>query len=185
MPATIARKAMSAILDFYRGTGGNGSGWRMDEVLSWSDAELEVVHDYIQWLFPLPEKSMANPFAPEIDKPTIAAFHKDAALQEALRSSLRRMLAFYGFAFEGDAIVPAPDYSARASNWLTPGNHNHLRLTRMLRSLRVLGLEAEARALWQALQVVYASDAGKQSISERTYKFWTRAATEEMKVSTH
>jgi len=172
---------MSAILDFYRGTGANGSGWRMDEVLAWSDAELEADHEYIQWLFPLPEKSMANPWAPVLDKPTIASFHNDASLKEALRGSFIRLLAFYGFDFAGDAVVPASDFAAKASNWLTPSNHNHLRLTRMMRSLRVLGLETEAQALWQALRVVYAGEAGQMSISERTYKFWTRAATEAMK----
>jgi hypothetical protein len=36
--------------------------------------------------------------------------------------------------------------------------------------------------LWMALQAVYATDAGRGSISERTYKFWTRAATEMPKV---
>jgi hypothetical protein len=174
---------MSAILDFYRGTGGNASGWRIGEVLSWSDNELEDVHDYIQWLFPLPEKSMANPWAPVLDKPTIAAFHRETHLQDTLRDSLHRMLAFYGFAYEGDAIVPGIDFAARAANWLTPSNHNHLRLTRMLRSLRILGLETEAQALWKVLQSVYASDAGQRSISERTWKFWTRAATEELKIS--
>lgn len=169
---------MSAILDFYRGTGGTSTGWRMDEILAWPDTEIEGVHDFIQWLFPLPEKSMANPFAPVLDKPTISAFHHEAKLQEALRTSLGRMLTFYGFVPQGNAIVPAADYESRAKNWLTPANHNHLRLTRMIRSLRVLGLESEAQALWKALQDVYASDEGKNSISERTYKFWTRAATE-------
>jgi hypothetical protein len=169
---------MSAILDFYRGTGGTSTGWRIDEILAWPDSEIEGVHDFIQWLFPLPEKSMANPFAPVLDKPTITAFHHDAKLQETLRTALARMLTFYGFVPQGDAIVAARDYETRASNWLTPANHNHLRLTRMMRSLRVLGLASEAQALWHALETVYASEAGKNSISERTYKFWTRAATE-------
>ena len=124
---------------------------------------------------------MANPFAPVLDKPTITAFHHDAKLQETLRTALARMLTFYGFVPEADAIVPARDYESRAANWLTPANHNHLRLTRMIRSLRVLGLETEAQALWHALEAVYASDAGKNAVSERTYKFWTRAATEPAK----
>jgi hypothetical protein len=159
---------MSAILDFYRGTGTDGNGWRIDEVLSWTDTELEDVHDYIQWLFPLPEKSMANPWAPVLDKPTIHAFHNEARLQDALR----------GLKFAEKAIEPAFNFETRAASWLTPANHNHLRLTRMLRSLRILGLEDEAQALWSALKTVHATEAGKNSISERTWNFWTRAATE-------
>ena len=172
---------MSAILDFYRGTGGNAGGWRIDEILAWPDSELEDVHDFIQWLFPLPEKSMANPWAPVLDKPTIAAFHNEVKLQDALRASLLRMLEFYGFEMKDGAIVPAEDFEERARNWLTPANHNHLRLTRMIRSLRVLGLEEEGIALWEALDAIYATDAGRNTVSERTYKFWTRAGTETFK----
>ena len=174
---------MSAILDFYKGTGGNASGWRIDEVLAWGDEELEDVHDYIQWLFPLPERSMANPFAPVLDARTIAAFHGDEKLRLKLREALDRMLEFYGLEWQGEVIAPGARFSKRASNWLTAGNHNHLRLTRMIRSLRVLGLEGDGQALWHALKQVHASEAGRASISERTFNFWTRATTSTVKGS--
>lgn len=169
---------MSAILDFYRGTGGNGNGWRIDEVLEWSDEQMEDDHEYIQWLFPLPEKSMAVPWSPVLDKATINAFQNDPKLQAALRTSFHRMLGFYGFAVQDGSVIQSAEFEERSADWLRPANHNHLRLTRILRSLRVLGLEVEAQALWVALQSVYESDRGRNSISERTYKFWTRAATE-------
>ena len=169
---------MSAILDFYKGSGGNSGGWRLHEILEWSDDELEEVHDFIQWLFPLPEHSQANPYAPLLDPATIQAFHNDEKLKRELRNALDRMLLFYGFVRHQDSIFEGEQFRVRAANWLTPGNHNHLRLTRMIRSLRILGLEAEAQALWKALQAVYQSDEGTNSISQRTYNFWTRAATE-------
>ena len=173
---------MSAILDFYKGTGGNSGGWRLHEILEWPDAELEDVHDFIQWLFPLPERSQANPFAPVLDQPTIMAFHNDEKLRRELRASLDRMLLFYGFVRHGDAVFQGEHFAARAVNWLTPGNHNHLRLTRIIRSLRILGLETEAQALWQALQTVFQTEEGGNSISQRTYNFWIRAATEAPKL---
>ena len=173
---------MSAILDFYKGSGGNSGGWRLQEILEWSDEELEEVHDFIQWLFPLPEHSQANPYAPLLDPATISAFHNDEKLRRELRSSLDRMLLFYGFTRHQDSIFEGEHFRTRAANWLTPGNHNHLRLTRMIRSLRILGLEVEAQALWKALQTVYQSEEGANSISQRTYNFWTRAATEAPKL---
>jgi hypothetical protein len=100
-----------------------------------------MVHDYIQWIFPLPERSGASPWAPVLDAATIAAIRNDAEMQGRLRAAFERMLAFYGFALEGDAVVEGPRFVAASRNWLHAGNHNHLRLTRMLRSLRVLGLE--------------------------------------------
>jgi hypothetical protein len=58
-------------------------------------------------------------------------------------------------------------------------NHDHLRLTRMLRSLRVLGLEREATGLWEALRALYEreSAAGRRTITPETFAFWRKAAT--------
>jgi hypothetical protein len=171
---------MSAITEFFEGRGRDGSGRTLEEILRWSDGRLEDVHDYIQWLFPLPERSGANPWAPVLDAEDIAAFHRDAALRERLREGFDRMLAFYGLTRRDGEIVPTAGFEQHARHWLTPGNHNHLRLTRILRSLRVLGLEEEAQRLWKALETIHGREAGagRYSITERTFAFWRRAATE-------
>ena len=57
---------------FFAG-GADDDGRTFDEILGWDDARLEMVHDYIQWIFPLPERSGANPWAPVLDAATIAA----------------------------------------------------------------------------------------------------------------
>jgi opioid growth factor receptor-like protein len=123
-------------------------GRTFDEILGWDDARLEMVHDYIQWIFPLPERSGANPWAPVLDAEGMAAIRGSTEMRGRLRAAFERMLAFYGFALEGDAVVQGLRFAAASRNWLHAGNHNHLRLTRMLRSLRVLRLEREAAALW-------------------------------------
>ena len=154
-------------------------GRTFDEILGWDDARLEMVHDYIQWIFPLPERSGANPWAPVLDATTIAEIRGNVQMQGRLRAAFLRMLAFYGFALEGERVAEDPRFAAAARNWLRAGNHNHLRLTRMLRSLRVLGLEHEAAALWEALRSVYEreSGAGRRTITAETFAFWNRAAT--------
>ena len=162
----------SRILDFYRG-GQDDQGRTLDEILAWPDEQLEGVHDFIQWLFPLPERSSANPSAPILERETIAAFHASEELQDRLRQSFLRMMRFYGLEFHPEKIQPAKNFSARSSNWLTPGNHNHLRLTRILHSLRLLGLESEAQALFRALSQLYESHPGR--ITFRTYEFWKNA----------
>lgn len=162
------------ILAFYRG-GRDDEGRSLQEILAWSDAELEAVHDFIQWLFPLPERSGANPDAPILDSPTITAFRQSKELQDQLRQSFLRMLRFYGLEFDGEIVQQAVNFHSRSSNWLNPNNHNHLRLTRMLRSLHLLGLASEASSLFQALSEIYTSHPGR--ITPRTYQFWKDAIT--------
>ena len=150
-----------------------------DEILGWDDARLEMVHDYIQWIFPLPERSGANPEAPVLDSASIAAIRSSAEMQGRLRAAFERMLAFYGFALERDTVVEGQQFAAASRNWLHAGNHNHLRLTRMLRSLRVLGLGHEAALLWEALRSVSEREraAGRRTITTETVSFWRQAAT--------
>jgi hypothetical protein len=164
---------------FFTG-GADDNGRRFDEILGWDDARLEMVHDYIQWIFPLPEPSGANPWAPVLDAATIAAIRGDVEMQGRLRAAFLRMLAFYGLALQGDRVVEDLRFSVASRNWLHAGNHNHLRLTRMLRSLRVLGLEHEAGALWEALRSLHEreSEAGRRTITEETVAFWRKVATE-------
>jgi hypothetical protein len=163
---------------FFAG-GEDNAGRTLDEILGWDDARLEMVHDYIQWLFPLPERSGANPFAPVLDKETIAVIRGSEEMQGRLRAAFERMIAFYGFVVEGDTLTEGPRFRKASRNWLHEGNHNHLRLTRMLRSLRVLGLEREATLLWEALRTVYERErsAGRRTISTQTFAFWRQAAT--------
>ncbi|KAK0514667.1 hypothetical protein JMJ35_003284 [Cladonia borealis] len=156
-------------------------GRTRSSILAWSDDELEYHHDYIQLLFPLPEGSPFNPSAPVIDEVTFYAFRSRLELQTQLRASLQRMLHFYGFQFasetgsgghpQGLQVLNSSNYSEASRNWLRRFNHNHLRITRILRSLRVLGLEKEAWEFFKALKRVY--EGGR--IGQKSMMFWTRA----------
>ncbi|MGO8809488.1 MAG: opioid growth factor receptor-related protein [Candidatus Sulfotelmatobacter sp.] len=53
-------------------------------------------HDYVQWLFPLPEPSGFNLAAPVLNRESIQAFRARPDLQEKLRVSFLRMMNFYG-----------------------------------------------------------------------------------------
>jgi hypothetical protein len=164
------------IVAFYDGSAPDDRGRFRDEILQFDDGRLEAVHDFIQWLFPLPEPSGANPSAPILDAPAIDAFRTRPELRAALRRSLDRMLAFYGFAWSGERIVKSASFPER-HDWLSPGNHNHLRLTRILRSLNVLGEPRCAQALLNALSEIYHEErrTGRNRISDRTFHFWRGA----------
>ncbi|MFN0100557.1 MAG: opioid growth factor receptor-related protein [Bryobacteraceae bacterium] len=152
----------TAWLDFYRGKSTDSEGRYIHEILAWNDKQLEGVHDYIQWLFPLPDPSMFNARAPILTRGDIAVARADETIQANLRAAFERMLRFYGLTAE-TADRPKP--------WVCAADHNHLRLTRIFRSLRLLGLFAEAQILFDAISEY------DTAFPERTKQFWRDAMT--------
>jgi len=172
------RVVQDVLVRFYRGERAHPGRLRVDDILAWDDEQLEASHDYIQWLFPLRQASGFNPDAPILDEAQIQVFRTDPQLQAHVLASFQRMLRFYGLSQQAEGarltISPSADWSRRKQLWLRQGNHNYLRLSRILTSLRLLGREAEAQALFAALTVIYHSDDGSR-IGDRTYGFWSRA----------
>jgi hypothetical protein len=165
----------SRLIAFYRGDAMDDRGRRIADIWRFDQVELEAIHDYIQWLFPLTERSAFNPDAPILDQSTIETFRTDEALRRNVERSLAVMLDFYGFRIDGDRIVRSATFAQRAANWVTPGNHNFLRLTRILRSLSLLGLEERAAGLLECLEELYASN--EDVIGARTISFWRQAVS--------
>ena len=146
---------MSHIVEFYSSRRADSEGRQIEKIWGFSPSELEDVHDYIQWLFPLPEASAFNWDAPILTADDIRIFRADDELKKNLSKSFDVMLAFYGFRNQDQDIVRGNNYPQAAENWITPGDHNFLRLTRILRSMSLLGLETEAAQFLRALEVVY------------------------------
>jgi hypothetical protein len=170
----------SKVLHFYTGTAPDDRGRYLSEILKWSDDELERVHDYIQWLFPLIERSGFNPSAPVLDTQTIQEFRSRPDLKRNMRASFLRMLAFYGLEIveSGPPTVKRSTiFTMRSENWLTRSNHNHLRITRILKSMRTLGLGTQATALFECLACIYREETAKDfpGISDETFRFWQAA----------
>ena len=138
--------------------------------------ELEYTHDYIQWLFPLRERSSVEPLTPTLDDAAIAAF-QTAEMQERLVRSAETMAAFYGFQIQragpGWRLHLAANAAERQRVWLTPGNHNFLRLTRVMRSLATLGHRDLSNAWLTMLRELY--DRHASVIGTRTLQFWEAA----------
>lgn len=166
---------VSNLVAFYKGLGTDAAGRTIDDIWRWDHRRLEMVHDFIQWLFPLLEPSRFNPDAPLLTPDDVAAFRADPALQDRVRRSLDVMLAFYGLARSAAAVTRGANFAARAGVWLEATNHNHLRLTRMLLFLRHAGLAAEAAGLMSCLEHIAAQE-GSGKITARTLAFWQDAA---------
>jgi len=142
---------------FLAGVGRDGRGRLSADVLGFSDRELEAVHDYIQWLFPLPTRSAAQPHSPVLTPVEIDAIRADPRAVEILAAGTERMLRFY----------------RNTRWWLTPYDHNHLRITRILHSLRLLVGPAEARAFYEAILALH--EAAGDPVNTRSLHYWAEA----------
>jgi hypothetical protein len=174
---------MSKLLKFYRGEATDSEGRTFDEILAWDDDDLEAVHDYIQWLFPTPTPSAYNPDAPLLSADDIAAFRANAALRNRLRQAFERYLRFAGLAIDADGrVVEAANFAQRSPEVWQYANHNWLRVSRVLASLRLLGLEAEARAFFAWLEarvrdgVIGSADASSREEAVGSCRQWAKHA---------
>lgn len=156
---------MSKIIDFYRCKISNDEGVFLKDILSWNDEKLEVAHDFIQWLFPLNEPSNFNQEAPILTKEDTIIFSHDSVLLKQVEDAFERMLGFFQMELKDGKVLPLVEVPI----WLMAFNHNMLRATRIIKSLRLLGHEGYALAFYDALMLY------KEKISGNTLKYWTDA----------
>lgn len=167
----------SHLLSFYAGNTVDHKGRKIEEIWSWEHGRLEHIHDFIQWIFPLPEPSSFNPHAPVLTIEDMSIFRSNEELKDRLLRSLDLMLNFYGFLRveeEGvDYIVKSPDFKSRTQEWVTPHNHNFLRITRILRSITLLGLSAYAAKFFDLLEELYLEN--PNIIGTVSFQYWEAA----------
>lgn len=146
-----------AIVAFLEGEGTDGHGRTVLDVLAFNDVRLETSHDFIQWLFPLNEPSGAVADAPVLTPADIEAIRESDMAQCALAAGTDRMRTFY----------------LTTHHWLIPNDHNHLRITRIIRSLRLLRGDEAADAFQGA--ILARVEATRAPVSTRSRGYWATA----------
>lgn len=166
------------IIQFYSGKSADVRGRMLQDIWQQNHEWLEKTHDYIQWLFPLTERSRFNPNAPILTDDDIQEFRNREDLRNNLVTSLKLMLGFYGLSCQEskDGTIEInldKSFLERKKIWVHWGNHNHLRITRILKSLHSLGLEIYAQAFFKCLQEI--SNLEKGEITKLTFSHWQDA----------
>lgn len=148
---------MSPVLAFLEGEGRDAAGRTVFDVLAFDDAAIERRHDFIQWLFPLTEPSAAVPGSPVLTPEDVTAIQDSTLAQCTLAAATDRMDRFY-----------------RATHdWLSPRDHNHLRITRIIRALRLLSGDEQADAFRDA--ILWRVEATQAPVSARSRGYWMTA----------
>lgn len=170
---------MGKIVDFYLGKCGNQANETLDQILSYSDRQLEKGHTHIQWLFPLDEPSLAVASSPIISKEEIEIFRNSPGLITKVRSSLDRMMGFYGLRVEQHGrflCARNDDFEAKIEDWLTPRNHNYKRLTRIMRCLNLFGMKEITESI--QMELLKIATEYPTNVGPTTVAFWKEALTE-------
>ncbi len=163
----------SRVVDFYAHEGTDSSGRTILDMIAMTDREMESRHDFIQWMFPLHEASSVNPDAPLVDEHSAQILRENIDARQRMHEAITRFARFLGFELseEGQFVADASLATSR-DNWHSPMNHNHLRITRVIRSMRLFGFEKEAKALFKAVQQ---SAVESQCATDRTIAYWKQA----------
>lgn len=154
---------MSAIIDFYEGNKPDKCRHFLTDIWTYSFKRLEDGHDYIQWMFPLNEPSAHNLDAPILTDEDITRFQTSPSLKWRLMTSVHVFMMFLHFTVE---------------NWINEYDHNHLRITRVLKCLILMGLVNQAEALLEEINIIVNAArkaSGDDSFMRKPQQFWFEA----------
>ena len=131
-------------------------GRMIQDIWNYSDDEIEGIHDFIQILFPLNKKSQSvfHGYYLETDD-LVQSLKDDEQVKENILKSLEWFLSF----------LKRHDY------WKKGYNHNQLRITRVIESLKLLVGQEEADHFYENIIDICKSG----SIKKMTLDFWKNA----------
>ena len=85
----------NGVLGFLNGMAADIHGRTFDDVMAFSDEQIERTHNFIQWLFPLPEPSLSVPGSPCLSGANITALRDSSAAVANLNIAADWFLDFW------------------------------------------------------------------------------------------
>lgn len=151
------------LINFLIGNGTNREGETYEDLLKLSPYKLEARHDFIQWIFPIDKRSQYNPDAPILTPLVLEATKGHRTVIKRLEKACSMMGRFYGFGLKDPW-------------WVTPNNHNFLRITRIITSCRLLGEKKLAHDFYNEAKKIVEQSPEKYNIRvQASLKFWAEA----------
>lgn len=177
-------------VEFLCGRAPDFKGRWVSEYATWDNDKWEECHDHMQWAFPTRTASAYNPNAPLVPADyqfVLDTYHPalDAiGVQSTILILLRHYLASVGVAFSDTIDIKTGYYKlfwaeknatyCDFNDWSIDGNHNLLRMTRVLECLGIFGLDHAKEELYNFLVYTVAADKTNM-LSAKTVAFWSAA----------
>lgn len=144
----------SSIVAFFTGEAADDLGRLFSDYLNFSNSELEHIHNYIQWAFPICEPSRHNSSAPLLTDDAVAALKENPDALKNFQIFLARMSQFY----------------LQSDCWLSRFNHNHLRITRIIASTcQILNVQEAGYFYAMIMQRIHDTET---EVNKRSIDFW-------------
>lgn len=159
------------IKDFYNNILPDNQGYYLNEIRNFTHFEFERNHNFIQWLFPNPDKSLYNINAPILSEEEAKILSLEPGIKDEIIKSFYYVCKMYGLKIveEDNKTIITPD-SNFTGYWITYNNHNYLRITRILICLKIFNLLEYAKALLACLEELYQENT--KHISQTTLSYW-------------
>lgn len=142
--------------------------YRHEEIVKFTDDEIERYHKFIQWIFPTSQSSRFNGEVPTIDEHFVAMLHGNQCALQNYCKSCRRYLHYMDFDCNGDGNIYTHH---RGKPFYRLPSHNFLRITRMLQSLRETGHpQCSANLFAQMMDILRSTR--NHPVSNTTITYW-------------
>ena len=171
-----------ALINFYTSDGLDSLERSFTSLLSFDENQLENEHNFIQTMFPLHEPSNMISNAPILTREIAALLSTNKIARERFLKALLIFRNFLGITGTSSIIstrktsIDNVIRQKRIVLWLYNGNHNILRVTRIIRSLRLVGLEREALDFYRDVS----HEGHAAGLESKTLAYWRRAAIGEI-----
>lgn len=146
-------------------------GRTFQSILASLDIQLESDNDWVQQVFPTDRPSSVLEDAQDwvLSSENIRDL-REPSRQKKIHFAYERILRFYHLT-NLDWVK-----SSNLPFWITEENHNFSRLSRIIRSLRLAGLDRDAQDLFQRLKHIYDQNTTAKEYFQESFSHWERAA---------
>ena len=140
--------------DFLKGNQPDAYKRYLKDIWMMSDDQIENKHNFIQWIFPLNVKSNVVPSSPILTKKEIISIKKSEIAQKNIKKSAEWFLEFL----------------SSNSCWIYQNNHNHYRITRVIKSLRLIHSNEESEKFKNSIMNLIQGN--EKKINSTNIQYW-------------
>lgn len=168
----MAQASFQHWLDFTIGKKTDNHGRHISDIWRYSNDQLEMRQDYIQWLFTTKNRTPTNPEAPVWNAEIWHDYEEKVQVISSVNRSVLTMLRYWGIEYNDKIFRLSARGRESQKLWLSTHNHNQQRISRMLSTLVLVGEPKVAQELNRFLR----TSVIRHGVQTESVQFWHKAA---------